>query len=59
MQSKYNKQLVPLAKQLRREMTKEERIYGMIFCVPIPSVSPGKRYWVNTLPIFIARKPNW
>ena len=25
MQSKYNKQLVPLAKQLRREMTKEER----------------------------------
>ena len=25
MQSKYNKQLVPFAKQLRREMTKEER----------------------------------
>ena len=25
MQRKYNKQLVPLAKQLRREMTKEER----------------------------------
>ena len=25
MQSKHNKQLVPLAKQLRREMTKEER----------------------------------
>ena len=25
MQSKYNKQLVPLAKQLRKEMTKEER----------------------------------
>ena len=25
MQSKYNKQLIPLAKQLRREMTKEER----------------------------------
>ena len=25
MQQKYNKQLVPLAKQLRKEMTKEER----------------------------------
>ena len=25
MQSKYNKQLVPLAKQLRKEMTREER----------------------------------
>ena len=25
MQSKHNKQLVPLAKQLRKEMTKEER----------------------------------
>ena len=25
MKSKYNKQLVPLAKQLRKEMTKEER----------------------------------
>ena len=25
MQSKYNKQLVPLAKRLRKEMTKEER----------------------------------
>ena len=25
MQSKYNKQLVPLAKQLRKDMTKEER----------------------------------
>ncbi|MBR2481422.1 MAG: DUF559 domain-containing protein, partial [Oscillospiraceae bacterium] len=25
MQPKHNKQLVPLAKQLRREMTKEER----------------------------------
>ena len=25
MQSKYNKQLIPLAKQLRKEMTKEER----------------------------------
>ena len=25
MQSKYNKQLIPMAKQLRKEMTKEER----------------------------------
>ena len=25
MQSKHNKQLIPLAKQLRKEMTKEER----------------------------------
>ena len=25
MQSKHNQQLVPLAKQLRRDMTKEER----------------------------------
>ena len=37
MQSKYNKQLVPLAKQLRKEMTREERHlwYGVCpkFCV--------------------------
>ena len=39
MQSKYNKQLVPLSKQLRKEMTKEElhlwydflRIYSIRF----------------------------
>ena len=37
MQSKYNKQLVPLAKQLRKEMTKEERHlwYDFLHTYPI------------------------
>ena len=37
MQSKHNKQLVPLAKQLRKEMTKEERHlwYGFLRNHPI------------------------
>ena len=48
MQSKHNKQLVPFAKQLRKEMTKEERICGMIFYVPILSVSHDKKFLGNT-----------
>ena len=44
MQSKHNKQLIPLAKQLRKEMTKKNGICGMIICVPILPVFPGKRY---------------
>ena len=37
MQSKHNKQLVPLAKQLRKEMTKEERHlwYDFLRCYPV------------------------
>ena len=31
MQSKYNKQLVPLARQLRKEITKEERHLWYVF----------------------------
>ena len=36
MQRKHNKQLVPLAKQLRREMTKEERHLWYDFLRPYP-----------------------
>ena len=36
MQSKHNKQLVPLAKQLRKEMTKEERHLWYDFLRPYP-----------------------
>ena len=36
MQSKYNKQLVPFAKQLRKEMTKEERHLGYDFLRTYP-----------------------
>ena len=36
MQSKYNKQLVPLAKQLRKEMTREERHLWYVFLRSYP-----------------------
>ena len=36
MQPKYNKQLVPLAKQLRKEMTREERHLGYDFLRSYP-----------------------
>ena len=36
MQSKHNKQLVPFAKQLRKEMTKEERHLWYDFLRPYP-----------------------
>ena len=36
MQSKHNKQLVPLAKQLRKEMTKEERHLWYDFLLTYP-----------------------
>ena len=36
MQSKYNKQLVPLARQLRKEMTKEERHLWYVFLRTYP-----------------------
>lgn len=36
MQSKYNKQLVPFAKQLRKEMTKEERHLWYDFLKQLP-----------------------
>ena len=37
MQSKHNKQLIPLAKQLRKEMTKEERHLGYDFLRTYPT----------------------
>ncbi len=59
MQSKHNKQLVPLAKHLRKEMTKEDGIFGMTFCEHILSDFLGKRYWGNILRIFTVRKLSW
>ena len=56
MQPKYNKQLVPLAKQLRKEMTKEEDTFGMIFCESIPCAFPDRRFWGSILQIFTALK---
>ena len=55
MQPKHNKQLVPLAKQLRKEMTKNGT-YGMIFCGPTLSVFPDKRCWENISLTSIAQK---
>lgn len=58
MQSKHNKQLVPLAKQLRKEMTKEERHLWYDFCAIILSVFQDKRYLGDISRIFTAQKPN-
>ena len=43
MQSKYNKQLVPLAKPLRKEMTREERHLWYDFLRSYPVRFPDKR----------------
>ena len=59
MQSKHNKQLVPFAKQLRKDMTKEERHLWHDFLRKHPARFSGKRYWESTLPTFIVRKPSW
>ena len=50
MQSKHNKQLVPLAKQLRKEMTKEERHLWYDFL----SNYPVKIYRQRSIDYFIA-----
>ena len=59
MQSKHNKQLVPFAKQLRKEMTKEERHLWYDFLRTHPVRFPDKRCWESILPTFIAQKPSW
>ena len=59
MQYKHNKQLVPLAKQLRKEMTKENAIFGMIICERTLYAFPDKRSLKNILLTFTVRKQNW
>ena len=56
MQSKHNKPLVPLAKQLRKEMTREERHLWYDFLRFYRVRFPGKRY--NISRIFIVQKQN-
>lgn len=58
MQSKHNKQLVPLAKQLRKEMTKEERHLWYDFLRNYPIRFSRKRYLGDISRIFTAQKPN-
>ena len=58
MQTKHNKQLVPLAKQLRKEMTKEERHLWYDFLRSYPVRFPDKRYLENISLIFIVQKQN-
>ena len=59
MQSKHNKQLVPLAKQLRKEMTKEERHLWYDFLRTYLVRFSRQKCLENTLLIFIVRKPDW
>lgn len=56
MQPKHNKQLVPLAKQLRKEMTKEERHLWYDFLRSSPVRFPDKRCWENISLTSIAQK---
>ena len=58
MQSKHNKQLVPLAKHLRKEMTKEERHLWYDFLCSYPVRFSRQKVLENILLIFIVRKPN-
>ena len=59
MQPKHNKQLVPLAKQLRKEMTKEERHLWYDFLRSYPVRFSRQKVLGNTLQIFTVRTQNW
>ncbi len=59
MQYKHNKRLVPLAKQLRKEMTGEERHLWYDFCEPILFVFRDRKCWGDILQIFIAQRLSW
>ena len=50
MQSKNNKQLVPLAKQMRKERTKEERHLRYVFLQSYPVRFPDNRCCCKTIP---------
>ena len=56
MQRKHNKDIVPTAKMLRKNMTKEENIFGMIFCAPILSAFLVKRFSVSISRIFTVQR---
>jgi len=59
MLAKHNKQLVPLAKQLRKEMTREERHLWYDFLRDYPVRFLRQKFWVSTSLIFIVQKPDW
>ena len=56
MQRKHNKDIVPTAKMLRKNMTKEEKHFGMIFCASIPFAFLVKRFSEGILQIFTAQR---
>ena len=56
MQRKHNKDIVPTAKMLRKNMTKEENHLGMIFCALIPSAFLVKRFSESILRIFTVQR---
>ena len=59
MQPKHNKQLVPLARQLRKEMTKEERHLWYDFLRTYPIRFSRQKVLGKYIVDFIARKPGW
>ena len=58
MQSKHNKQLVPLAKQLRKEMTKEERHLWYDFLRTYPIRFSRQKVLGNYIVDFYSAKAN-
>ena len=59
MQSKYNKRLVPLAKQLRKEMTREERHLWYDFLRSYPVRFSRQKVLGNYIAdVYIAQKQN-
>ena len=55
----YNKENIPLAKVLRKNMTPWERKSGMIFCETIRCVFKGKKRLETISQTFIVQKRDW
>ena len=58
MQRKHNKEIVPLAKMLRKNMTKEEKHLWYDFCVDIRFVFLVKRFWASISRTFTVPRLN-
>ena len=56
MQRKHNKDIVPTAKMLRKNMTKEKNTFGMIFCVLILFAFLVRRFSEGILRIFTVQR---
>ena len=59
MQSKHNKNLVPYAKQLRKEMTKEERHLWYDFLRQYPVNFSRQKVLGRYIADFYCRRQNW